>query len=286
MPLGPAEFDLVRRVVRDRSGIVLADGDAGQVETRLVPLSKAVGLPSAEMFVARLRSQPLLAAQLVEAIAAHSSPFTVDSPGCDMLARTIVPQLIERRHQQRRLRIWCPACGGGQEPYSIALLIRERFPELADWDIAILASDPSAAQIAKANAGRFSPVEVLSGLPTPTLLKHFSNVGGAWEIKPSARSLVRFSAATLISNWPPLEPMDIVFIRNVLVYFGPKTKQAVMEKVRRTLAPDGYLFGGSADARELLDEHFERMQDEKSGFYQVGGVAPEPPRPLSLFDPG
>ncbi|MBA2479773.1 MAG: protein-glutamate O-methyltransferase CheR [Planctomycetes bacterium] len=268
MALGIADFDQVRRVVRERSGIVLAERDAQEIETRLLPVAKANGSPTPEAFIARLRTLPALAAQLVEAVAAHSGGFTVDSPASDMLSGTILPALIMRRQSCRRLRIWCPACGGGQEPYSLALLIRERFPELSSWDVVIHASDPSAAQIAKANAGRYSGVEVLSGLPTPVLLKHFANVGGAWEIKDSARTLVRFNAATLIADWPPLEQMDIIFIRNVLVYFGLRTKRAVMERVRSALTPDGYLFGGSADARELLDERFERMQDEQSGFYQ------------------
>jgi chemotaxis protein methyltransferase CheR len=272
MPLGIADFEFVRRLVRERSGIVLGDRDVSEIESRLAPVAKANGAATSELLVSRLRSQPLLSDQIIEAIVAHSGGFTVDSPASDMLSGTILPLLISRRADERRLRIWCPACGGGQEPYSLALLIRERFPELASWDIAILASDPSAAQIAKANAGRYSQVEALSGLPTPILLKHFVNAGGAWEIKEPARSLVRFHAATLIADWPPLEQMDIIFIRNVLVYFGARTKRAVMERVRRALATDGYLFGGSADARELLDERFERMQDEKSGFYQ--SVAP------------
>jgi chemotaxis protein methyltransferase CheR len=273
MPLAASDFELLRRLLRERAGIILTERDLGLVASRLAPVAKANGLASIELLVARLRAQsPVgLQEQAVEAMAAPSTPFLVDGRVGTFLTDRILPQLIRRRQQARRLRFWCPAAGAGQEPYSIALAIRERFPELAEWDISILASDATPAQIERGVAASYSQVEVSQGLPTPVLLKRFARVDGRWRLKDEIRSLVRFAEIDLRATWPELETMDAIFMRNVLVYFGTTVRRPLLARLRTVLAGDGYLFLGSADADALMDQRFTRMQDEKSGFYQPLG---------------
>ncbi len=270
MPLSGTDFDYLKRLARERSGIVLVEGDARRVEARLALVAKASSLASVDALVARLRAQGsgALHAQAVEAMTANASPFLLDGRAAEIMSTRILPQLASRRGARRRLRFWCPACGGGQEPYSIALLIRERFSELADWDLTILASDPSPENLEKAVSGSYSLVEAVHGLPTSVLVKHFVNQGTHWQLKDDIRAMVRFTELNLRAEWPDLETMDAVFMRNVLVYFGPAIRKPLLARLRTVLAPDGYLFLGSADAAMLLDGRFERMQDEKSGFYQ------------------
>jgi chemotaxis protein methyltransferase CheR len=270
MPLGTSEFEYLRRLLREHAAIVLIERDLGRVEQRLMPVAKASGAASVELLVARLRGQDPgpLHAQAVEAVAAHASPFLVDGRVGGFLAERVLPQLIRRRSGPKRLRFWCPACGTGQEPYSIALVMRERFPELASWDISILASDASPAHLERAIAGCYTPVEVAQGLSAPVLVKHFAKQGDQWRLRDEARGRVRFAELNLRQPWPELETMDAIFMRNVLVYFAPSVRRPLLARLRSVLAPDGYLFLGSADADALLDQRFERIQDEKSGFYQ------------------
>jgi chemotaxis protein methyltransferase CheR len=269
--LGKTDYELVRRMARERSGIVLSDADARTVEARLSALARAKGFASLELLVSHLRARPdeELEAQLVDAVVAHAAPFMLDSKPFEALTNVVLPRLIERRRAHRSLRIWCPACSAGQEPYSVAMAIRERFPELGDWRIEILASDPSLSQIEKASSGTYSHMEAMRGLPTALLLKYFTNDAAGWRVKDDIRSMVRFSVLNLMRDWPAIERMDVIFIRNVLVYFGANARRELLAKVRGALAEDGFLFGGSVDAGALLDQRFQRLQDENTGFYQT-----------------
>lgn len=270
--ISSSDFELLKRLLRDASGIVLTERDLARVEARLAPVARANGLGSVELLLSRMRGASAeLQLQAVDALAAPVTAFLLDGRVGAILCERILPQLIARRQSVRRLRFWCPAAGSGQEPYSIALALRERFPELDGWDITILASERTPAALERLAAASYSPIEVADGLPMQTLLRRFVREGVRWRLKDDIRSLVRIGAIDLRGAWPELEPFDAIMMRHVLTYLAPTSRAELLARVRASLRPDGYLFLGSTDADVILDQRFERMQDEKSGFYRPVG---------------
>jgi chemotaxis protein methyltransferase CheR len=191
----------------------------------------------------------------------------------------LIPDLIARRAGTRQLRIWCAACSSGQEPYSLAMLLREHFgPRLAGWEVSILATDLSGAMLERARAGRYSQMEVNRGVPASLLAKAFRKEGPDWQLKDEIRAMVDFRRLNLIDPWPILPPMDIVMLRNVLIYFEAETKRQVLDGMARVLAPDGHLFLGGAETTLHLSESYDRVQvDCTVGYRPRVGV------PRSLF---
>jgi chemotaxis protein methyltransferase CheR len=181
----------------------------------------------------------------------------------------VLPDLIARRSAVRELNIWCAASSSGQEPYSLAMLIRESFPKLASWKVRILATDLSTDILARAREGRYSQLEVNRGLPATLLVKYFQKRGCDWYLKDDIRNMVDYQIVNLSDRWPYLPLMDIVMIRNVLIYFAVETKKEILAKVRRVLKPDGYLFLGAAETTFSIDNSFERVQFERATCYQV-----------------
>ena len=170
---------------------------------------------------------------------------------------------------ERALTIWCAASSSGQEPYSLAMLIRENFPQLASWKVHILATDLSTEILARAREGRYSQLEVNRGLPATLLVKYFQKRGCDWYLRDDIRNMVDYQIVNLANAWPVLPPMDIVMIRNVLIYFGVETKKEILAKVRRVLKPDGYFFLGAAETTFSIDDSFERAQFERATCYRV-----------------
>src|SRR5262249_50861370 len=161
---------------------------------------------------------------------------------------------IARRRNERRLYVWCAACSSGQEPYSIALLVREHFPELAGWQVSLLATDLSGEVLAKARAGRYNQIEINRGLPAALMVKYFRQHGSAWELSEDVRRMVDFREMNLARPWPFLPRMDLVFLRNVMIYFDIETKKAILGRAARLLRPDGYLVLGGAETTLNLED--------------------------------
>ncbi len=176
---------------------------------------------------------------------------------------------MEKRAATRALNIWFGACSSGQEPYSIAMLLREHFPGLGTWDVRLLATDLSTEVLDKAKEGRYSKIEVNRGLPITLLIKYFENEGLEWRIRQVIRQRVEFRPMNLIESWPHLPAMDIVFLRNVLIYFDVPTKRKILGQIRQVLKPDGYLFLGTAETTMNLDEAYERVVIEKAVCYRL-----------------
>jgi chemotaxis protein methyltransferase CheR len=223
--------------------------------------------------IAQLRTQPGngLCRQIVEAMVTTETSFFRDHHPFEALRKIVIPDLLDRRRAERRLHIWCAACSSGQEPYSLALLFREHFPELAGWTISLLASDLSREVLARAREGRFNQIEVNRGLSAALLMKYFEQHGTDWQLKPALRGMVDFQEINLAQPWPALPRMDLVLIRNVMIYFDVETKKAILGRLARLLRPDGYLLLGGAETTFNLDDSYRRVETLKTGFYQLVG---------------
>jgi chemotaxis protein methyltransferase CheR len=265
------DFETVCRFLMERSAIVLELGKEYLVESRLAPLVEKLRLKSLEELIARLRTGPDngLHRQIVEAMVTTESSFFRDHHPFEGLRKTVIPALIEHRRAERSLNIWCAASSTGQEPYSVALVLRENFPELLGWKISLLASDISCAALARASEGLYNQIEVNRGLPASYLVKYFEQHGTHWQLKASIRSMVEFQEINLSQRWPVLPPMDLILIRNVMIYFDVDTKKTILRKVARLLKPDGYLLLGGAETTFNLNDAYHRVEPLKAGFYQL-----------------
>lgn len=269
MPITTQDFDYIRDVVRQSSAIVLDPGKEYLVESRLGPLARSQGIESISALVDQLRrGSPTLKTQVVEAMTTNETSFFRDINPFEALRTTVLPDLLKNRGGERTLNVWSAACSSGQEPYTIAMTIREHFPELASWNVRILATDLSTEILAKAREGRYAQIEVNRGLPAPMLVKYFDRAGMGWQVKSDLKRLVEFKSMNLITTWPSMPRMDVIFLRNVLIYFDLDTKRQIFNQIAQTLRPDGYLFLGAAETTVNIHDGFERLQIDKAGCYR------------------
>ncbi len=269
--LDAATFDYVRTLVHERSAIALEPTKGYLVESRLMPIAKQRGHHSLAEMVSHLRNKPYgeLHAQVVEAMTTNETSFFRDAHPFEALKTAVIPELIQKREATKTLNIWSAACSTGQEPYTIAITLRETFPQLANWRIQILATDLSSQVLEKAASATYSQAEINRGLPAPVLVKYFQKVGLQWQLKPEIRSQVQFQRMNLIEPWPAFAKMDVVFLRNVLIYFTPETKAKILAQVRNRLAADGSLFLGGAETTIGIDESFVRCNHGKTITYRL-----------------
>lgn len=270
MSINADDFEFVRTMVRAQAGIILEPGKEYLVESRLLPLAKREGLASIEELVAKTRA-PLgngLNQKIVDSMTTNETTFFRDVEPFEALRKFVLPELIERNKQTRRLSIWYAASSTGQEPYSVSMLIHEHFPQLLSWDLQQFATDISPSVLARAREGKYGQVEINRGLPANYLVKYFSKQGNEWQLKESIRKMVRFQELNLIRPWPPMADADIVMIRNVMIYFDIEAKKQILGRIRRILRPTGYLFLGGAETTMNLDDSFVRQQYERAGCYR------------------
>jgi chemotaxis protein methyltransferase CheR len=251
--------------VRERSAVVLEPEKAYLAETRLAPLALREGHGSIRRLVARLRQGPAngLHRKVVEAMTTNESYFFRDVRPFEAFRQVVVPDILKHWHNERGLTVWCGACSSGQEPYSVAMLLEEHFPQLVQRKLRIIASDLSTTMLDKARQGKYSQMEVNRGLPARLLVKYFVKQDTQWEILPSLRRLVEFRELNLIGPWSHLPPLDVIFLRNVLIYFDTPTKKAILAKIHQLLARGGYLFLGGAETTLNLDNAFERVDFDR-----------------------
>ncbi len=271
MTLSLPEFNYVRQLVLEHSAIVLEEDKGYLVESRLLPLARREGFTSLDDLVRRLQTEPFngLHRQTVEALTTNETSFFRDFHPFEALRKSILPDLISRRAAERELKIWCAASSSGQEPYSLAMLIRENFPQLANWKVQIQASDLSTDILTRAREGRYNQLEVNRGLPASLLVKYFQKRGCDWFLSEDIRRMVDYQAINLAGSWPLMPAMDVVLLRNVLIYFGMETKKAILSKVRKVLKLDGYFFLGAAETTFSIDDSYERVQFERATCYRV-----------------
>ena len=265
-------FNFVSSFIREKSAIVLEPSKAYLVESRLSPIARENGMSSVAELVNALRrpGNRDLSRQVVDAMTTNETSFFRDLHPFEALKSHVIPELMEKRAKERTLNIWSNACSSGQEVYTIAMILRESFPALAGWRVRLIASDLSSAILRKAQEGLFNQTEVNRGLPMPLLLKYFSKVGLQWQIREDIRKMVEFREVNLVETWPMLPTMDIVFLRNVLIYFSPETKATILNKVQRIMRADGSLFLGGAETTMNLDTNFIRVPVGKAICYRPG----------------
>ena len=271
----PEALAFICGLVHDRSAIVLEPSKAYLVEARLTPIARQHGLSSLGDLVDVMKrpGSHELQRHVVEAMTTNETSFYRDIHPFEALKTTLLPELIAKRSGERTLNIWSNACSSGQEPYSIAMLLREHFPELDGWTVRLIGSDLSNQILNRAREGLFNQTEVNRGLPVALLLKYFQKEGLQWRIKSEIRKMVEFCEVNLVAAWPPALPkIDILFLRNVLIYFSAETKKAILAKVRGILKPDGYMFLGGAETTMNLDTSFERIPLGKTACYRSGPV--------------
>lgn len=290
MTLQPADLDYVRRVVAERSAIQLEDGKEYLIESRLETLARLESQPDAAALIDQMRRSPSgpMTRKVVEAMTTNETSFFRDRVPFDALKDTVLPQLIQARATTRQLNIWCGAASTGQEPYSIAMVIRDHFPELATWKVKILATDLSTEVLDKAATGIYTQLEVGRGLPAPMLVRHFEQQGARWAVRPAIRDMVQFRELNLVGTWPPMPKPDIVFLRNVMIYFDVASKQQILGRIASDIATDGYLFLGAGETTLNLDTPFRRVEIDRAGVFQVDRTtSPQAPitRPHTALRP-
>jgi chemotaxis protein methyltransferase CheR len=267
----PASFEYVRQLVRQHSAIALEPNKGYLVDSRLTPLAKQFGHASLTEWVSELRSKPFGSnhTRLIEAMTTNETSFFRDLHPFEALRDQILPEIIRKRAAQRTLNIWSAACSTGQEPYTIAISLREHFPQLASWNVRILATDLSTAALEKAKEGVYSQAEINRGLPAALLVKYFQRNGLHWKLQPELKRGIDFQRLNLIESWPTFPMMDIVFLRNVLIYFTPDVKRTILGNVRKRMTPDGMLLLGGAETTIGLDDSFVRMNLGKGAAYRL-----------------
>jgi chemotaxis protein methyltransferase CheR len=254
-----ASFPALKRVLAENSGICLDADKQYLVESRLAPLAQRYNLDGVDGLVRRLELalEPALIRDVIEAMTTNETFFFRDRMPFDNFRNFILPHFIEARAAQRRIRIWCAACSTGQEPYSLAMVLDEEARKIAGWRVDILATDIARGILDVARAGVYSQFEVQRGLPIAMLLRYFQQEGKRWQLAEHVRSRVRFEECNLIADFKSLGQFDLIFCRNVLIYFDVQTKRDVLERLHNSLAEGGYLVLGAAETVVGLTERFQ-----------------------------
>ena len=258
----PQDYEYLRKLLKDRSGLVLSADKQYLVESRLVPLARKAGLPGITELVAKMKSgAEQMVVDVVEAMTTNETFFFRDKVPFDHFRDTIVPKLVQARGSRRSLRIWCAAGSTGQEPYSLAMALKEMGSQLSGWRLEILATDISVEVQEKSKAGIYSQFEVQRGLPIQLLVKYFKQVGEMWQINPDIRAMVQHRQLNLLHDFSSLGVFDVIFCRNVLIYFDQDTKITVFNRLVKSMEPDGFLVLGAAETVVGLTDAFKPYPD-------------------------
>jgi chemotaxis protein methyltransferase CheR len=244
------DFEYLAALLKERSGLIITPDKVYLLDARLMPIARKRNIATLEQLVGEIRNtkaEPLINA-VVDAMTTNETSFFRDRHPFEALKKEILPALIQRRAAQKQLRIWSAACSTGQEAYSLAMMLRDDFPMLASWRIEIVGTDISPSVVSRAKDGIYSTFEVQRGLPIQLLVKHFEQTGEQWRIKPELKRTVDFRLFNLLGDLAPLGQFDIVFCRNVLIYFDLPTKTRVLNNMHARLAKDGALVLGGAES--------------------------------------
>lgn len=271
----PIEYDYLRAYLKQQSGLVLTAEKQYLIESRLMPVARKAGLASISALVAKMKEpgQAQICEAVVEAMTTNESFFFRDKTPFEHFVDTMLPKMLEARARERRIRIWCAAASTGQEPYSLAMCLKEQEAKLAGWRFEIIGTDLSNEVLDKARAGVYSQFEVQRGLPINHLLKYFTQNGDTWQISNQLRSMIQYRKLNLLENFSALGQFDIVFCRNVLIYFDNQTKIDILGRISKLMPADGFLVLGAAETVVGLTDAFKPMSD-KRGLYQLAGAVP------------
>jgi len=263
----PSDYEFLRKLLKERSGLDLSSDKQYLVESRLIPLARRAGMPGIGELVAKIKGgADALTSEVVEAMTTNETFFFRDRIPFDHLRETILPALLQARASRRSLRIWCAASSTGQEPYSVAMCVKE-FVALAGWRVEIVATDLSQEVLEKSRAGIYSQFEVQRGLPIQLLVKYFIQTGELWQLNADIRAMVQHRQLNLLQDFSQLGTFDVIFCRNVLIYFDQDTKVGVFDRLSRMLEPDGVLLLGAAESVVGISDAFKPYPDRR-GVYR------------------
>ncbi len=263
------EFGLVRRILKEHSGLNLGEDKQDLLEGKLRPLMAEFALPSLSHLVLAMMKPEAhhLRSRVAQTVTVQESYFFRDKAPFNYFIDVMLPRLMARRKESHRIRIWCAAAATGQEPYSLAMELAERGDTLAGWITEILATDFVEDALTKARKGLYSQFEVQRGLPVSLLVKYFKKVGNVWEIRPDIRKKVVFRSHNLLDDCQALGTFDVIFCRNVLIYFDDATKRAVLARLAGQLASDGYLVIGAAETVTGISHDFMAVPEGHHGIF-------------------
>jgi chemotaxis protein methyltransferase CheR len=264
----PPDYEYLRKLLKDHSGLDLSSDKQYLIESRLLPLSRKAGLPGISELVQKMKGgSASLVSQVVEAMTTNETFFFRDKVPFEDFRNSIMPEILQAREGRKSLRIWCAAGSTGQEPYSLAMCLKEMGAALAGWRIEILATDLSQEVLEKSKAGIYSQFEVQRGLPIQMLVKYFKQIGELWQINPDIRAMVQHRQLNLLHDFSGLGVFDVIFCRNVLIYFDQDTKINIFNRLAKITEPDGFLALGAAETVVGLTEAF-KPYPEKRGLYR------------------
>lgn len=262
------DFDIYRDLLKEKSGLVVTQDKIYLLESRLGPVAKKWGYASLEAMTMALQSapKPELVTDVVEAMTTNETSFFRDTRPFDQFKATILPKMMEKRAAAKKLRIWCAASSSGQEPYSLVMILEELKTKMPGWKVDILATDISNDILAQARQGIYTQFEVQRGLPIQMLMGHFTQDGDKWKLSDAVKKQVTFQKFNLLDNMAGLGKFDIIFCRNVLIYFDEPTKRGVLERMAKQIEPDGFLLLGGAETVLGITDEFRLMPDQR-GLY-------------------
>jgi chemotaxis protein methyltransferase CheR len=264
----PPDYEYLRKLLKDQSGLDLSADKQYLIESRLVPLSRKAGLSGIPELVQKMKAgSASLTTQVVEAMTTNETFFFRDKIPFDHFRQSIMPEIVKARAARRSVRIWCAAGSTGQEPYSLAMCLKEIESQLAGWRVEIIATDLSQEVLEKSRAGLYSQFEVQRGLPIQMLVKYFKQIGEFWQINPDIRAMVQHRQLNLLHDFSSLGTFDVIFCRNVLIYFDQDTKINIFNRLCRIMEPDGFLVLGAAETVVGLTDTFKPYPD-KRGLYR------------------
>lgn len=268
----PIDYEYLRKLLKDRSGLDLSADKQYLIESRLLPLSRKSGLAGIGELVQKMKGgSASIIDQVVEAMTTNETFFFRDKVPFDHFRELIVPEILQARAGRKSIRIWCAAGSTGQEPYSLAMCLKEMNAALAGWRIEIIATDLSQEVLEKSRAGIYSQFEVQRGLPIQMLVKYFKQIGEFWQINADIRAMVQHRQLNLLHDFSALGAFDVIFCRNVLIYFDQDTKINIFNRLARTIEQDGFLVLGAAETVVGLTDVFKPFP-ERRGLYRPNGA--------------
>lgn len=269
------DFDMLATLLKQRSGLVVTKDKAYLLESRLMPVARKWNLKTLDDLALAIKTQRNedMIFDVVEAMTTNETSFMRDQKPFDMFTQIVLPKLLQTRASKKHIRIWSAACSSGQEAYSLAMLLTERAPQLQGWKIDIIGTDLSREIVDKAKAGEYTQFEVQRGLPITFLVKYFDKAGDKWKLKDSIRSMVQFREGNLLQDFGPIGVFDVVFCRNVLIYFDAPTKGQVLGSISNVLAPDGVLYLGGAETVLGITDRFKPLEGQRGLYVATNGTA-------------
>jgi len=273
----PDDFAFFTKYIYDQTGLVLGPDKMYLIESRLAPLARKYNVANIDLLVGQLRTARTndLQRDIVDAMMTNESFFFRDGKPFDQFRQLVLPGLLQSRAAKKSFRIWCAAASTGQEPYTLAMILKEEAAKLAGWRVDIVGTDISHDALERAKSGVYTQFEVQRGLPIQLLVKYFKQQGDKWGIAPEIRSAVQYRSFNLLSEFASLGSFDVIFCRNVLIYFDQKTKGQILDRMAKLMPADGVLYLGGAETVLGVTERFQPMPGQR-GIYQVvapGGAA-------------